>query len=700
MDDFEKELKVGFLDEAAQLLSDAEQCFLNLENAAGDPSIIEKIFRLAHNLKGSARAVGFSDIAEFTHQLESMLLKIKNREMQIQEATVNLLLQCNDHLNRMVNILKTDMDARVDSSELLHEIGRHLRGEVPASVSAEAVSSAGSEVPSASEVLAVVEAESKAEDGSEAVPEEVESLAEPDQQLVDDLTEELVPTATPEAQEIFSEIPTEETQKSEFPKTEPNAEMAPVVSLEAVREQRETVTNAASTTPAVPVPSPAAAAPSQPQSQQQQDESIRVSLKRLELLMNNVGELVILQAVLIQHKASIESMLVQKTIDQFSKIIKDVQDISMSLRMVPLKQTFQKMQRIVRDVSKSLNKEVRLEISGEETEMDKIVLEQVGDPLVHLIRNAVDHGLESNEERVKQGKPSQGVVKLQAYHKGNHIAIEVVDDGYGLDPQRLIKKAVEKGIIKSGANLSDEQAYQLIFSSGFSTKSQVTDISGRGVGMDVVKSNITALQGEIQIETVLGKGSCFRILLPLTLSIIDGMLVQAGGERFVVPISQVYESVQPVREDVHYVTNIGEVLSLRGENLPLFRLGSVLGRKLDQRDPWDGIAVVIRSGKYPFAVLVDDIIGHQQVVIKRLGKEIQHIKGLSGGAILGDGKAALILDFAELVSKVSGRAPTAGTSGTSTGSGTQKNLSSVQETKKTETKKTETPSPGATKGAA
>ena len=400
----------------------------------------------------------------------------------------------------------------------------------------------------------------------------------------------------------------------------------------------------------------------------QQDESIRVSLKRLERLMNNVGELVILQAVLNQQKHQVQSVLIQKTIDQLAKITKDIQDISMSLRMVPLKQTFQKMQRIVRDTSMALNKDVRLDITGEETELDKIVLEQIGDPLVHLVRNAVDHGLETTEERLAAGKPAQGVVSLNAFHRGSHIVLEVKEDGRGLDAKKLTAKALEKGIVKPGQILTDEQAYQLIFASGFSTKTQITDISGRGVGMDVVRSNIAALQGEIQVETEPGKGTTFRVLLPLTLSIIDGMVVQTGEERYVVPIAQVHESVQPEQMDVHHVSGMGDILSLRGENLPLFRLAQVLGRKTPVAQKadsagavsaWNGIAIVVRTGKNPFAIFVDDIIGHQQVVIKRLGNEVQNIKGISGGAILGDGRAALILDFTELVSRTAMKSPAA-----------------------------------------
>ena len=609
MDDFEKELRSGFLDEAAQLLADAEQCFLNLESATDDPSIIEKLFRLAHNLKGSARAVGFADIAEFTHQLESLLLKIKNKEISIQASTVNLLLKCNDHLIAIVETFKADMNARVDNSELLCEIGKHLSGEIEQESPVE-------QSPS----LDLAEESAENCDTNYPAADEFNELS---RIVTDSLAD--APARTAIASNVI-----------ELPRSED-----------------------ASTKPASS-PTHDGHAPGT-----QQDESIRVNLRRLERLMNNVGELVILQAVLNQQKYQVESMLIQKTIDQLAKITKDIQDISMSLRMVPLKQTFQKMQRIVRDTSKALNKDVRLQITGEETELDKIVLEQIGDPLVHLVRNAVDHGLESTEERLAAGKPAQGVVSLNAYHRGNHIVLEVKEDGRGLDPKKLTDIAVKKGIIKPEQILTDEQAYQLIFASGFSTKSQITDISGRGVGMDVVRSNIAALQGEIQVETELGKGTVFRVLLPLTLSIIDGMVVQSGEERYVVPISQVHESVQPEQLDVHHVSGMGDILSLRGETLPLFRLTQVLGRKAaaTATAAWNGIAIIVRSGKNPFAIFVDDIIGHQQVVIKRLGNEVQNIKGISGGAILGDGRAALILDFSELVGRTAMRSSSASLKG-------------------------------------
>jgi two-component system chemotaxis sensor kinase CheA len=380
-----------------------------------------------------------------------------------------------------------------------------------------------------------------------------------------------------------------------------------------------------------------------------EDESIRVSLRRLEDLINNVGELVILQTVLNQHRHLIESSLLNRTISQLAKITKDIQDTSMSLRMVPLKQSFQKMQRIVRDTSKVLGKEIHFELIGEHTELDKTVVDQLGDPLVHLIRNAVDHGIESADDRIAAGKPAAGNVSLSAAHKGGKIVIEIKDDGKGLDPVKLKNSAIEKGILKPNQAISDKDAIHLIFAAGFSTKKEVTEVSGRGVGMDVVKTNIEKkLGGEIQLETELGKGSTFRIVLPLTLAIVDGMVIRSGTDRYIVPLAQVHESLQPQASDVHSVSGLGEVLSLRGEELPLIRLTQVLGRKSEDRPASECIAIVVRNGEAPFSMLVDDILGQQQIVIKQLGGEVRNLKGVTGGAILGDGKAALILDLNEI----------------------------------------------------
>jgi len=381
------------------------------------------------------------------------------------------------------------------------------------------------------------------------------------------------------------------------------------------------------------------------------DESIRVSLRRLEKLLNFVGEMVILQTVLREQAQLNGSLLLRRTVHQLGKVTKEVQDISMSLRMVPLKQNFQKMQRIVRDTAGMLNKKINLVLEGEETELDKTVLENLGDPLVHLVRNSVDHGVEAPAERLAAGKPEVGTVILRAYHQGGRLVIDVIDDGAGIDAERLRLKAIEKKIIQPETPMSEKELINLIFHSGFSTKTQVTEVSGRGVGMDVVKTNIEALQGDVQVSTELGKGTRFTITLPLTMAIIDGMVVRIKDDRYVIPLSHVHESMRPGAADIQTSTNLGEILLLRGENLPLFRLTTLLGKKAPLTSAVEGIAIVIRTDANPFAILVDDILGQQQVVVKKLGSEINDLKGFSGSAILGDGRPSLILELGDLVAK-------------------------------------------------
>lgn len=580
MDDFERELKEIFLVEAIQIVTEAEQCYLTLEACPTDAHLIDKAFRLAHNLKGSSKAVGFDDVGHLTHELESFLLKIKSCEIFVTAANANLLLRCNDQLVAMLNGLRENLAARFDYGAILEELRLSM--------------SPGT------------------------------SSAAPD---VSD-----IPAVAPPADEIpgwglFDSPPSTETAETAATASAPMA----------------TVTHIGTAAPATKATAtaPAATATSG-------DDNIRISLARLEKLIDFVGEAVILQTVLREQSQLVSNPLLRKTIHQLGKVTKEVQDISMSLRMIPLKQTFQKMQRIVRDTSSSLGKKVRLEVKGEDTELDKTILEKVSDPLVHLIRNAVDHGVESTEERLRAGKSETGTVELCAYHQGGRLVIEVRDDGAGMDAQRLRAKAVEKGILKADQKLSDKDCYALIFHPGFSTKAVVTDVSGRGVGMDVVKTNIESLQGEVLIESTLGQGSCIKIVLPLTLAIIDGMIVKIGTERYVLPLSQVHESVRPARSEIHATSGLGDIMSLRGEKMPLFRLGKLLGRSGPQKDPWDAIAIVVRGQGNPFAVLVDDIFGQSQVVIKKLGNEHRGLVGVSGSAILGDGKAALILELSDL----------------------------------------------------
>jgi len=565
--DLDREMKLSFIEEAEQLLDSAEKCFLDLESNSGDPRVIEALFRLAHNLKGTSRAVGFGEVAAFTHELENLLLNLKTGALQVDDETVDLLLKCNDRLKEMVEALRADLNASFDNSELMQMIAIKVSG----------------------------------------------GMISPEAQLNNSVDETI-----------------SQARVEEF------------LNRGAALERASP--SAASTTPEAATGTAAKA--------NSADQSIRVSLSRLERLNDFVGELVILQTVLNQHRQEAGSQLVQKSISQLGKLSKEIQGLSMGLRMIPLKQTFSKLQRTVRDTSKACGKNVDLRVIGEETEVDRTVLEHLGDPLVHIVRNAIDHGLETPAEREAVGKSASGIIEISAFHQGQNLVIEIRDDGQGIDAERLVRKAIEKKILPPDAKLSESEAMQLIFKPGYSTKDQVSEISGRGVGLDVVKQNVEKLSGQVQLESKLGSGSVFRLVLPLTLAIVDAMIIKIAGERYAVPISSVRESVRPKPDEMHSVTGRGEYLSLRDEVMPLFSLASLLrvtrpaSEKLAASD---SIALIAKHRGQPFAVLVDDILRQQQIVIKKLGAEYRSQKGMSGSAILGDGRPALILDLSALV---------------------------------------------------
>ncbi|QEL20589.1 chemotaxis protein CheA [Limnoglobus roseus] len=375
-------------------------------------------------------------------------------------------------------------------------------------------------------------------------------------------------------------------------------------------------------------------------------ETVRVDKGRLDKLINSIGELVIAQAMAEQEFID----LTRKTgghslaLPELSKISRDIQELGLSLRMIPLQGIFQKMARLVRDLSRKMHKPVHMALHGEETELDKTVVDQLGDPLMHMVRNAVDHGLESPDERAAAGKPAEGHVGLRAYHQGGSVYIELTDDGKGLDRDRILKKAVEKGIVAEDQRLSDAEVYALIFEPGFSTAAAVTDVSGRGVGMDVVRRNVETLQGSIHIRTAVGKGTTFTIRLPLTLAIMDGLLVELGDDVFLLPLLSVVESFRPKRSDLHTVAGRGELVAVRGETVPLLRLHRLLNTPTKQTDPCEGLVVLVEDSGNKYALLIDDLLGQMQAVVKSLDANYQSIEGLAGATILGNGRVAMILD--------------------------------------------------------
>lgn len=420
--------------------------------------------------------------------------------------------------------------------------------------------------------------------------------------------------------------------------------------------------------PATPAPAPKAekadAAPPEGAAPRRaaDKETVRVDKDRLDKLVNTIGELVIAQSMAQQEYDELTngSGVASLALPELAKISRDLQELSLGLRMVPLQGTFQKMARLVRDLSRKMDKPVELALHGEETELDKTVVDQLGDPLMHMVRNAIDHGLEEPDERVAAGKPRTGHVALRAFHQGGSVFIELIDDGKGLDRDRILKKALEKGIIAEGQRLSDSEIYALIFEPGFSTAKAVTDVSGRGVGMDVVRRNVEALQGTIIIRTQPGKGTTFTIRLPLTLAIMDGLMVGLCDDVYVLPLLSVVESFRPRPVDLHRVAGRGEAVTVRGEVVPLLRLHRLFGRSSRVTDPCKGLVVLVEDQGKKHAILVDELLGQMQAVVKSLDANYRRVEGLAGATILGDGRVAMILDIhglAQLHAQCGGGAP-------------------------------------------
>lgn len=377
-----------------------------------------------------------------------------------------------------------------------------------------------------------------------------------------------------------------------------------------------------------------------------EDSSVRVRTERLDRLIETVGELVIAQSMVAQDPAVISGAYydLTKKVTHAGKIVRELQELSMSMRMIPLRGTFQKIARLVRDLGRTCGKTVQLITSGEETEIDRNMVDVLADPLVHLVRNAVDHGLETPEERTAAHKSPTGLIALNAYHAGENVVVEVTDDGKGLDRDRIVARAVANGLIDSDKGLSDSDVYELIFAPGFSTAEAVTEVSGRGVGMDVVRRSIESLHGKIEIQSMPGRGSTFRLRLPLTLAITDGMLVQIGPERYIVPTANIHLSFRPEPDSLFSIEGRGEMVMLRNELMPVYRLHRLFGVEGAVENPVDGLLIVVGSADRRCALLVDELLGQQQVVAKALSEALGRIQGVSGAAILGDGQVGLIID--------------------------------------------------------
>lgn len=384
------------------------------------------------------------------------------------------------------------------------------------------------------------------------------------------------------------------------------------------------------------------------------EATVKVATDRLDKLINMVGELVIAQSMVAQDSATLVSgdQRLARNMSHLGKITRELQDLSMSMRMVPIGGVFQKMNRLVRDLARKAMKEIDFVVIGGETELDRNVVEAISDPLIHMVRNAADHGIELPEDRVRAGKPRAGRLTLKASHQAGNIVIEIMDDGRGLNKERILKKARDAGILQEGQEIAEQDIFRLIFHAGLSTAEKITDVSGRGVGMDVVRKNVEALRGRIDISSVEGKGTTFTIRLPLTLAVIDGLVVRVGDQRYIIPITSIEQSIQPKADQLSTVQGRGELCMVRGELLPLLRLYRLFGVSPTSDDPTKALVVIVQTDQRRCCLLVDELLGQQQVVIKTLGESIGSVGGVSGGAILGDGNVSLILDIPGIVNLV------------------------------------------------
>ncbi len=694
-----------FVEEASEHLETLENGFMQLEKTPDDADLLNAIFRSAHTIKGSSGTVGLPDIAKFTHVMEEILESLRSGELITTKDMISTLLEALDIIKEMIAAVAAEEEFPFERCLDLMDRMASIKGAKSAESTAAAIFPS---VSTASEI-------SPSAAASDAIPQNLFliRIAPPANifqrglepaKLFDELREfgEITSLACetdhiPRLSELDPEelclhwvlrFKTERDEQAvrtifEFIEDESEIEVTPmnqdlnlfgsilveegIVSEDDVREaltmqkklgdilqeqgkvtkeqvngvlDKQAVRKAESFKKAV-------------------STNIRVDLKKLDHLVNLVGEMVIIHSMFHQvmygqgkqgaTELANNSERVDTIFGQLERIGKDIQEGAMALRMLPVGDVFQRFTRLVRELSSSKGKDVELVISGEETELDKGVLEKIADPLVHLIRNSVDHGIESPVDRAAANKPAQATVYLRAYQLGDAVYIDVQDDGKGLDRDKIIAKALEKGVISTASGLTEDEIYNLIMLPGFSTADKITDTSGRGVGMDVVKQNIEALNGVVNIKTRKGVGTTISIRLPLTLAIIDGLTINVGNDIFIIPITSVVESIRPSRKDVNSIEEKGEVVNVRGEYIPMIRLHRLLNIDSKQQDPCQAIVVVVHHDNRKYGLMADELIGEQQVVLKTLGSATPKVRSIAGGTIMGDGQVALVLDVVGVI---------------------------------------------------
>ncbi|MTD05952.1 chemotaxis protein CheA [Serratia sp. YC16] len=646
-----------FFDEADELLADMEQHLLELDPLAPDIEPLNAIFRAAHSIKGGAATFGFSVLQETTHLLENLLDGARRQEMSLSTEIINLFLETKDIMQEQLDAYKTSQQPDAESFEYICQALRQLALEAQQQQEAPAAQPVVQQpvVQPAAAPAAIEGGMRISLNGLKAseIPlmlEELGNLGEvkDPHQTEHSLDVTLLTSASEDDISAVLCFVLEPEQISFSTPTQSAPVVAAANSPEAVvAPEPAPVTNAAP-----PAAKPAAAQAEAPKARAKASEStsIRVAVEKVDQLINLVGELVITQSMLAQRSGTLDPVNhgdLLNSMSQLERNARDLQESVMSIRMMPMEYVFSRYPRLVRDLAGKLNKQVELTLQGSSTELDKSLIERIIDPLTHLVRNSLDHGIEEPATRIAAGKSAVGNLVLSAEHQGGNICIEVIDDGAGLNREKILAKAASQGLAVSDS-MSDEEVGMLIFAPGFSTAEQVTDVSGRGVGMDVVKRNIQEMGGHVEIRSQAGKGTTIRILLPLTLAILDGMSVKVNDEVFILPLNAVMESLQPQAEDLHPLAGGERVLQVRGEYLPLVELYRVFEVEGAKTDATQGIVVILQSAGRRYALLVDQLIGQHQVVVKNLESNYRKVPGISAATILGDGSVALIVDVSAL----------------------------------------------------
>lgn len=627
-----------FFQEADEHLAQMESSLLHLEQTGErDSESLDAIFRGAHSIKGAAGTFGFDEITAFTHCLETLLDGLRAGEVALTRPCVGVLLSAVDVLSAMLAAARGSGSPPANAAEVTVLLQAAMEAKVlPDDLVAEAAGS-----PAATATYRI-----------RFIPHGGIFLQGMDPILL--LCELRTVGEVLEITADLSRLPHLRAMDPDECYLGWTARLASAAGAERIHDVFAFVEDASEISIEVEGALPAgppAKTEATAKTPSREASSIRVSTAKVDKLIDLVGELVIAESMASEILKDFSLHRLSALVSAFAEMgryTRELQERVMGIRMLPIGSVFSRFPRVLRDLAAAQGKQISLELSGEETELDKQMVDSLSDPLTHLVRNAIDHGIEEPAERRKAGKPEQGVIRLHAFHRGGNVLVEVTDDGRGLDLAKIQRKALERGLLSAGDTPSDETLQALIFHPGFSTADHVTNLSGRGVGMDVVKRNVDALNGAVSVSSELGRGSTVCIKLPLTLAILDGLLLKVGAQTFVLPLISILESIRPKAQQLNVVAGSGEVVAVRGEPLPMLRLHQLFGIPTDVTDPTRGLLVVVENQGKRLAFLVDELLGQQQVVVKSLEANFRKVEGVAGATILGDGRAALILDVAGL----------------------------------------------------